>query len=376
MKEIKQIIATILLLGVSLPVSAAHLYFYPNDIELTSGQKATVELRIDTGSQKINAGEISGTLIGDAVRISSIESTNSVFRLFIEAGNNADSFTLIGGAPGGFSGAGVIARLALEARENGSSTLQLDSKSKILIHDGAGTAAEVVRSVAYISVESRPENYILITSKSHPDESRWYNAKDLLLHWDVVSGVDYSYEFGQEINAVPDDLPDHPEGKLLFLGDVRIADLPDGVYYFALKQVGADIVSRFKVMQDRELPRFEQVTMSSGGIETGGKPALVFFASDELSGIDHYEVSFDGAAFEEVSSPLVIGRTYKYMRLRAYDRAGNFIEKDIYPKLSLIDLMLLLLILLLILILLYILHREHKKHIQEDRERAKSGKQK
>lgn len=341
---------------------AVSLYFYPQQVSLNKGETAILELRINTDNDLINAVEVFGKASKE-VQIESVEAVNSVLRLFIESKVENGGYLVIGGTPNGFSGEGVLVRMLVRAVSDGMGVISIEDASKALLNDGLGSSASVKVGRAEILVSQRAQEYILITSKSHPDESKWFNPKDLLLHWDLEEGASYSYLLSQDPLAKPDDVADTPEGDKEFLGDVRIPDLKDGIHYFTLKFVGSDIVSRYRVMQDRTSPEWIEAEIKEGARQTGNLPFVSFYAVDFLSGIDYYEASINGRPFERVSSPLVLSEAPRLIVLKAFDRASNSAITTIKGKTEFTDLLwtFALLVLLLALLAAYVLLSKKRK---------------
>ncbi|HEY4515184.1 MAG TPA: hypothetical protein VJJ22_03455 [Candidatus Paceibacterota bacterium] len=81
---------------------------------------------------------------------------------------------------------------------------------------------------------------------------------------------------------------------------------------------------------DKTPPVITEFYTTEGGIETSGVPALFFTATDEESGVDHFEASFGGSDYIKVENPypLDLVTAKKKIVLRAYDKAGNYASSD------------------------------------------------
>lgn len=307
---------------------AASLFLYPQHFDLVEGESASVEIRLSTDGKQMNAAEIHGALTGLAAGIRSIDDSQTIIKLFIDRpSTDRNEFELVGGIPNGFSGDGILGRLTVKALAKGSAKINFLSSSQILENDGNGTVLPLTLSGTTITVTARPQDYIVITSQSHPDQDVWYPRREVQLHWELKPGVSYSYLVSRDITAVPDDVADKPEGNLLWLGDIKLGDLQDGITYFSVKEVGGSVVSRYRIMQDSSLPEFSDATIHSGIVETGGKEFLTFSAADAVSGVDRFELKIDSGEFMAQKSPFILGNGYRTVVLRVYDRAGNYAEK-------------------------------------------------
>ncbi len=361
--------------GLSSSTRAASLFLYPQHLDLVEGESVSVEIRLSTDGKQMNAAEIHGALTGAAASIRSIDDSQTIIKLFLDRPSTArNEFELIGGIPNGFTGDGILGRLTVRGLAKGTASINFLPSSQVLENDGNGTALSLSMAGATITVSARPQDYIVITSQSHPDQDVWYQRRPVQLHWDLKPGTSYSYLVSRDITATPDNVADKPEGDLLWLGDIKLGDIQDGITYFSVKEVGGSVVSRYRLMQDSSLPEFSDATIRPGIIETGGKEFLTFSATDAVSGIDRFEVQVDSREFEVAKSPYILGSGYRTIVLRAYDRAGNYTEK-IFAATRFITIswfsVVILLLILLILALLYILfhwlqdrRESRKKHVK------------
>lgn len=323
------------LLGVFiLPVfaHAATLYFYPQNITLVPGEEALIDIRLDTGGEAVNAVELEGALSSVAATLRSIDNTGSALSIFVERPSvkGRGGFRFAGGAPAGITGEQILARIAVRGELPGVATLSFaPEKVSILRADGTGVAVKTSFLDASVRVVSRSKDYIVLTSESHPDQNQWYTAGTAHLRFPFDSQATYSYVATRDALADPDDTADKPAGSATWNGGVKLEDLPDGVTYFAIKKIGSTSVSRYRLMKDTVDPEWVEVRTSDGTIETEGRPFLVFLAHDAGSGVEYYEMRIDGQEPVVVVSPQPLPDTYRILSIRAYDRAGNFVEKFI-----------------------------------------------
>lgn len=182
---------------------------------------------------------------------------------------------------------------------------------------------------ANIAVEKASPDKLTLMSDSHPDQNQWYssNVAHLRFPWD--ESAQYSYITTRDVAGVPDEEVDTPDGNATWDGGVKVSDLPEGVSYFAIKKIGSPIVSRYRIMIDYSKPRWLEIRKSAGTEETEGRPFLSFLAHDDVSGVEYYEVRVNNGDPFTVSSPYPFPDSYSIISLRAYDRAGNYIEEYI-----------------------------------------------
>jgi len=309
---------------------AAKLYFFPQTVDVVVGESTIVELRLDTEGEVINAVEINGELQDKNVLLTNLSESNSLLKIFVEKPSiENNKFKVIGGVPGGFSGVGILARLNIQGVTMGNTALILNRNSRMLLNNENADQASVKFSDSSINVLQPGKDYVKVTSRTHPDQNRWYNSNKVNIHWDLESNAEYSYLVSRDPVGVPDDEADRPEGKLEWMGDIELAGLEDGSYYFSVKKVGTSSISRFLIRIDTEAPTSLNVVASLGTPETDEKDLISFQAEDVLSGINRYEVQLDDETPKVATSPYVTLKLYKKAVVRAYDEAGNVVEKEI-----------------------------------------------
>ena len=319
----------ILVIAITLQhAEASKLYLYPDSIDVIAGDSFVLEVRLDTEGESVNAVDITGN-VDDGI-VENVLTADSIIEILIHAGAlDSDTFHFIGGIPGGYVGNGVIGRVSITAVKPGTLAVTFGEESIILGESGKSLKDQTATRGSNINVLQPSENHILITSKSHPDQNKWYNEKDLHLHWDLEEGTEYSYLVSLDPMAVPDDTPDRPKGELLWLGDINIGGLNEGIYYFTLKRVGQDALARFRTMIDTTPPEWVGFEVSEGVPETNYQAFVTFLAKDKQSGINHYEVKVDNERPQNVLAPYILPSGYLNITISAIDNAGNHIEKNI-----------------------------------------------
>jgi len=327
MRFLKYISAILLIILVTPHANAARLYFYPQNASIIEGDSHVVQVRIDTEGESINALEIGGTVTNGLIE--SINTANSLVQIFVGSSFVDNSFSFTGGTPGGFIGDGIIGVLTIRPTGEQNISIEFDENPNLLSGLGQSLSSQISVLSAAANVTTRNEDYIDISSKSHPDENSWYNETNLHLRWGLEDGVEYSYLVSLDPAATPDDIPDRPSGQLEWQGDISIEGIDQGIYYFTLKRVGQDDIFRYRAMVDTAPPNWIAVESSVGVAETGGLPFVSFVAKDDLSGISHYEVRVDKGLPNTVFAPYVLPEHYGRITITAYDNAGNTVEETI-----------------------------------------------
>lgn len=308
---------------------AARLYFYPDELDVVAGGSFVVEVRLDTEGESVNAVHVKGNVTGGILE--SVTTANSIIDIFINASvdENRRTFHFYGGTPNGFSGDGIIGRLNITSGRPGEVNITFDEETQILSGEGVDISETATLNTAKIISLEPSANHIIITSRSHPDQNQWYNKSDVNLHWDLEDGVEYSYLVSLDPKAVPDETPDRPTGDLIWQGDISLSGLGEGIYYFTLRRIGQDGVTRYRMMIDKSAPEWIGFEMSDGVAETQYTDFITLFAKDKLSGINRYEVRVDNEEPKIILSPYLLPDDYFTLTFSAIDNAGNKTEKTI-----------------------------------------------
>ncbi|MCK5491360.1 MAG: hypothetical protein KAI67_05980 [Candidatus Pacebacteria bacterium] len=325
--------------------NASTLYFLPQGEEYLESDTFIKNLYIDTEESKINTIESKINFNQDILEAVDVITGDSVIELWVgepAISNKNGSVEFIGGIPGGYDGNDIILKIIFKAKKTGNCNLYL-SDTKILLNDGKATEDKTNLLNDSLTIIEKPDSFIEI--KSNPDENKWIKSDTLSLQWDLVDEADYSYTLSRDPLVEPDEIPDKPEGELVWMGNMSYEGLQDDIYYFHLKQKlpnenwSPKITAR--VMIDTTSP--EEFTPQITDIEE--KKYLVFTAKDTVSGISHYEVSQTSLSWlgnikpgqeikwKTVKSPYLLkDQSLKsVIKVKAVDKAGNERLAEIVP---------------------------------------------
>lgn len=323
---------------------AAVLYLMPQTQTLYEGDSFLVEVRLNSEGQEINTAQIE-LLPPHLLEVLDFNKGKSMFSLWPQepaVENNKISFA--GGTPQGFIGDNTVLNITFRAKEKGKGSINFKETSKVLLNDGKGTEAQLVFLEGSYEVVEKPEKLIKISSPSHLDQDKWYNNNSPHIDWDFVEENEYSYLLSYDPLAIPDQIPDRPEGELMWLGDMGYSDLEDGIYYFHLREKYKatqewGIKVSFRMMIDTEAP--EEFTPKIGQDPSvfEGKYFLSFSTIDEMSGIEHYEVSEiknkqqGNEVWKVAETPYVLEdqTLNSLIKVKAVDKAGNERIAEIIP---------------------------------------------
>ena len=313
-------------------VDATTLYLSPDSQNIYQDNSFIAEVRLDTEGQEINTVKVDLRYSSDLLEIVDINNGDSILTLwpkepFIQNGN----ISFIAGMPNGFQGQdGLIARLIFRGKETGKGMVSFEENSKVLLNDGLGTESELNFLNGNYEITEKPEGLPIISSKTHPNQDKWYPEPTLHLHWYLEEETEYSYILSYDSLAEPDEIADKPEGELVWMGDIEYKELEDGIYYFHLKQATKDKQQElkwgpkvtFRAMTDTSLPEEFELQIT----EIEGKNYLVFATKDETSGVEYYEVQERKGDFKKAVSPYLL-EDQKLRKgliiVKAVDKAGN-----------------------------------------------------
>ncbi len=123
---------------------AARVFFEPTESTHAVGDTFSVDVRIDTEGETINALDL-GIIYPPLVNVAGINKTGSAIQLWVfEPNFTSTGIFLTGGNPSGISGSNkIIARLSLQAKAIGDGIFQLSPNSTVLLNDGQGTQAKL-----------------------------------------------------------------------------------------------------------------------------------------------------------------------------------------------------------------------------------------
>ena len=331
----------------SIKAANGSLYLSPSSGVYTVGNTFSVVVAVNTDGISINAAQ--GTLVfsPDKLSVTGISKGGSIFSLWTTEptySNSSGTITFGGGVPNpGYAGAsGKIITITFRARVSGATAVNWSSGA-ILANDGKGTnilssmgggtyslgptiispPAETPEGAVSAGTPAKPE----ISSSTHPDENKWYNNSTIKFSWSLskdVAGVSIL------LNEKPTSNPG-PVSDGIF-DSKTYENVSDGIWYLHLKfknSFGWGPIGHFKVQIDTVSPKSFAVEIKEGRETNNPQPTLLFEATDETSGIDHYQIRIDG------NEPLIVGvREVPYklpvqspgkhaIVVEALDRAGN-----------------------------------------------------
>lgn len=339
-----------------LPSSAfaATLSISPANTTVDIGSTISETVIVSSTDQALNA--ISGVLSfpRDLLQVVSVSKANSLLSLWVQEPtfSNTDgtvSFSGIIPNPGYIGGRGQVFVVQFRGKKAGTANVTFSSP-EVLANDGNGTDILVSSNSATISIvapspasapsspaapvvvpDSSPAVADLlarITSSTHPDQTQWYQLPHAVFDWTNAQGV----------SAIRLSYDENATGKPTVVYTDPIShkelDLTDGISYFHVQERGVSgwgPIASYRVQIDTVPPLSFSVLFPNGTTTPSGTfISAVFTTSDELSGVDHYQVAVDGKEFtvtaNEGNKPYAVSADPgpHMLSVRAYDKAGNF----------------------------------------------------
>lgn len=327
----------------TVPVYATKLLLSPSSGTFTVGSTFDINIFLNTEGKSINT--VSTVLFFPADKLQLVSPTigQSVISVWTAQPifNNKDGVIRItGGIPGGINvQSGLITSLTFRVKKVASSTLvKFSDESRVLANDGSGTdVLSSVQNGVYNLILPPPAGPI-VSSETHPDQSKWYSNKSVILRWASTSSVEsYSYMLDQDSEGIPDNISEGNKTTIVY------KDLNDGTYYFHIKSLRDGVwggITSFGINVDTESPAEFSLTFNPSDRTSSTNQIINFQTSDVLSGISYYELRViplnqnasiakkNNQLFVEATSPyqLSLGIGSYDIIVRAHDNAGNYRE--------------------------------------------------
>jgi len=374
--------------AIPLGVRAVTLYLLPQSQTVYQGDSFLVELRLDTEGEEINAIEANLKFPSDLLKITDFSKGGSILTFWPQEPTLRDSVvSFVGGRPGGFKGEGLVLKINFLAKEVGKTKIDFKENTKVLLNDGKGTPAKLNFLEGNYEVVRKPEGLPIISSRTHPDQNKWFKGTTLHLHWDLIEGAEYSFILSRDPLAEPDEMPDRPAPKegLIWMGDMEYPNLEDGIYYFHLRErretdaeLNAEPTRKwgpkitFRAMIDSTPPEDFKPEIGKDPAIFEGKYFLSFTTADKTSGIDFFEVKEGKRNFKRAESPYLLEdqELKSIIKVKAVDKAGNERIAEIIPPATPFPYGLIILILIIAVIILaaiwwIIKSRKRRKTLRE-----------
>lgn len=354
---------------------SSDLFVSPRTASFLDGSTFEVPVYINTNKKSINAIDLRIKFNADVLTIVNPSEGKSIIGIWVEPptyDNTKGTAHLVGTIPGGIStDSGLITTLVFRAKVPGTAVVSISDASQVLLNDGAGTATDLNVGRGTYTITPRPPEGVKVYSETHPFQDKWYNNNNPTISWDKDPGVT---GFSFELDSKPTTIP----GNNIVDTTVKsYPDLSDGIWYFHIKALKAGVwgnTTHFLVKIDTTPPAAFKPTLEYLGAAVINRFLVSYSTTDNLSGVDHYEVGVidksrpvtEAPAFVEASSPYQLPfDTISSARLivRAFDRAGNIRDVSVDAKVPFLptkiivdNAVMILLTILIIIIIAFIVH--------------------
>ncbi len=163
-----------------------------------------------------------------------------------------------------------------------------------------------------------------ISSSTHPQES-WTKNNKVNLSWTKTAD-----NLGYVLKLDKKPLENIGTAITTKQNSYTYKDLDDGIWYFHLKAKypnGYSKVAYYTIKIDTSPPNAPQPVIE-GEINPGAENIyrLFFATTDDLSGIDYYELKFDDGEFKKAKAPYTLSQAEKetkWVTVKAVDKADN-----------------------------------------------------
>jgi hypothetical protein len=325
-------------------ISRVSVSINPVSASFVEGSTFEVPILLDTRGVSINGVDVKINFDSSKLSIIKPSSGQSIIGVWVEPpsyDNTRGTASYVGVIPNGIvTKSGLIGTITFKAKATGRAVVTVRSNSSILLNDGVGTEAQVDLGRAEYSIIPKPPEGVVVYSETHPFSGDWYNNNSPVFSWDRDLGVSgFSYIIDTKPNTIP-------ENTVLTSDTIKSYEkLSDGLWYFHIKAIKNGVwgtTGHFLVRIDTAPPaEFKPEANYLLAAPILAERALVsFFTTDNLSGIDHYEVGTidksqpltESPVFIQSESPfqvpITVGGKLQVI-VRAVDKAGNVRDESI-----------------------------------------------
>jgi hypothetical protein len=323
---------------------ASSLSLSPEMGTFFTGDTFRVSVLLDTEGKSVNATQVFLTFPPDKLQVVSPSTGSSIIGVWTVSpkfNNVTGTVSLEGGIPGGIVVTkGVLTTLTFRAKSVGEALIKFQGGSRVFLNDGLATDDLNQSENAIYQLKLPPPQGPVVTSSTHPDQSKWYSNKNIVLYFSgETSGIDnFSYILNKDPITTPDNIGEGAKQSISY------DNLSDGIYYFHIKALRDGIwggVTHFAVNIDATMPAVFPIEILPSK-RTNTQPIIQFATTDIDAGLDHYEIKLEPISYQAVQSypndesffieavspfipqTLPLGSYDTFVR--AYDKAGNFRE--------------------------------------------------
>lgn len=346
-----------LLLAISFAVPAysqapdgrVEIFISPLSGSFVEGSTFQVPVLINTNGASVEGIKIKINFDKDKLSIVEPSGGKSIIGVWLESpsyDNDVGTASYTGDIPEGIvTESGLVATITFKAIGSGQATIGVNPISEIYFHNDLRTKAQLDPGRAVYDILVKLSEGPDVFSETHPSPGKWYNNDSPIISWKNENGASgWSFILDNKPYTVPDNTIDSEETTKSF------ENLNDGLWYFhvkAMKLSGWGTSAHFLMKIDTAPPA--EFTPSANSLFAStiltGRMLISFFTTDNLSGVDHYEVGTidknqpitEAPVFIQTSSPFQVpimdNSASISVIVRAFDKAGNMREgtAEIHP---------------------------------------------
>lgn len=342
-----------LLFACNVSAQSATLLVSPTSGTFEKDKTFSVKIMVESTSD-MNAAEVGMAFDSKVLSVTSISKSGSAFSLWTTEPSFSNTKGIInfgGGSPTPFTGKKTLATVVFKAKDEGVGTVSFTS-GNVLAADGKGTDILSGKEGGEYTVSAKkteekpippePKNTTgttpgapIVTSSEFADVEKWYADTEATFKWNLAYDItSVRLLFDGSPASTPSVTYTPP------ISEKTLTDLEEGEWYLHVmfkNDAGWGVPVHHKILIDLAPPddfsmRAEQKDLYSQDV------TLIFKTTDDLSGIDRYEIILDGVLQGTVlSDDLVEGSHTFYVAnhgphkfsVKAFDSAGNFVEAKI-----------------------------------------------
>ncbi|MBX4197968.1 cohesin domain-containing protein [Candidatus Parcubacteria bacterium] len=317
----------------------ATVFITPRSGTFLEGSTFEVPIFLNTHNNSINALQLEVKFDPKKLSIVKPSGGQSIIGIWVEppSFSNTQGFVrIVGAIPNSITTeSGLITTITFKAIASGPTTIFISKTTKVLASDGFGSEVPTSLDQAVYTIMRRPPEDVKVFSETHPFTDQWYNNDSPIVSWEKNPQVtDFSFTYDNKPFTIPDNIPDTEETTISF------PDSAEGISYFHIKSRKKDVwgaTTHFPIRIDTTAPAGftpHVESLQTKTDEESSRAIVSFFTTDNLSGIDHYEIGIIdqstpadvSPAFVQSESPFLLPVNTEHgsrLIVRAFDRAGN-----------------------------------------------------
>lgn len=323
--------------------SRVEVSFSPKTGSFVEGSTFDIPILINTRGSSINGLEVRVTFDRDKLEIVKPSTGQSIIGVWVEPpsyDNTRGIASYVGVIPNGITtSAGHVGTITFRAKKIGRAVIAISPASKVLLNDGQGTEAQIDLGRSEYAILGKAPEGVRIYSETHPFQSEWYNNDSPVIFWDKDVGVNgFSYALDDKPSTIPENSIMTASTTMSFEG------LKDGLWYFHVKASQNGVwgtTGHFLMRIDTAPPALfkPEIDYLLGAAVMSERALVSFFTTDNLSGLDHYEVGVldrnqpvtVSPVFVQAESPFQVPLSSDKLSVivRAVDKAGNIRDVSI-----------------------------------------------